>query len=64
MHLPWHQAGAGQSDLPLKDFLREQEVAYLNRTMALVGGDKGKGGLHLGISLATLYRKLSEDGMG
>jgi sigma-54 specific flagellar transcriptional regulator A len=49
------------SDLPLKDFLREQEVAYLNRVMAMMGGDKEKAAIHLGISLATLYRKLSED---
>jgi DNA-binding NtrC family response regulator len=49
------------SDLPLKDFLREQEIAYLNRVLAQTGGDKEKAALHLGISLATLYRKLSED---
>jgi DNA-binding NtrC family response regulator len=47
--------------LPLKDFLREQEIAYLNRILAQLGGDKEKTALHLGISLATLYRKLSED---
>ncbi|MDB6123996.1 MAG: Fis family transcriptional regulator [Pedosphaera sp.] len=57
------QAGTGHPDLPLKDFLREQEVAYLNRTMALVGGDKEKAAILLGVSLATLYRKLSEDGI-
>jgi DNA-binding NtrC family response regulator len=55
--------GTSHPDMPLKDFLREQEVAYLNRTMALVGGDKEKAAIHLGISLATLYRKLSEDGI-
>jgi len=54
-------APAINTDLPLKDFLREQEVAYLNRIMAQMGGDKEKAALHLGISLATLYRKLSED---
>lgn len=46
---------------PLKTFLREQEVAYLNRTLAQTGGDKEKAAELLGISLATLYRKLSED---
>jgi DNA-binding NtrC family response regulator len=51
----------GMDDLPLKDFLREQELAYLNRTLAQTGGDKEKAALILGISLATLYRKLSED---
>jgi two-component system response regulator AtoC len=49
------------TDLPLKDFLREQELNYLNRILAQLGGDKEKAALHLGISLATLYRKLSED---
>ena len=49
------------TDLPLKDFMREQEVAYLNRVLGQLGGDKEKAALHLGISLATLYRKLSED---
>ncbi|MDB6020518.1 MAG: Two component, sigma54 specific, transcriptional regulator, Fis family, partial [Pedosphaera sp.] len=53
--------GASNTDLPLKDFLREQEVNYLNRILAQMGGDKEKAALHLGISLATLYRKLSED---
>jgi len=52
---------AAISDLPLKDFLREQEIAYLNHVMTQMGGDKEKAALHLGISLATLYRKLSED---
>ncbi|HWY76922.1 MAG TPA: sigma-54 dependent transcriptional regulator [Verrucomicrobiae bacterium] len=53
---------AAASDIPLKDYLREQEVAYLNRTLAQTGGDKEKAALILGISLATLYRKLSEEG--
>ena len=48
------------ADLSLKDFLREQELAYLNRALALNGGDKEKTAIHLGVSLATLYRKLSE----
>jgi len=46
---------------PLKDFLREQELAYLNRALAQTGGDKEKTASLLGISLATLYRKLSGD---
>jgi transcriptional regulator with PAS, ATPase and Fis domain len=46
---------------PLKDFLREQELAYLNRALAQTGGDKEKTAGLLGISLATLYRKLSGD---
>ncbi len=46
---------------PLKDFMREQELLYLNRTMAFTGGDKEKAAEVLGISLATLYRKLAEE---
>lgn len=53
--------GIMPADVPLKDFLREQELSYLNRVLAQMGGDKEKAALHLGISLATLYRKLSED---
>jgi DNA-binding NtrC family response regulator len=53
---------APRADASLKDYLREQELAYLNRTLAQTGGDKEKAALILGISLATLYRKLSEDG--
>jgi DNA-binding NtrC family response regulator len=49
------------TDQSLKDFLRTQEQAYLNRVLSQLGGDKEKAALHLGISLATLYRKLSEE---
>jgi two-component system, NtrC family, response regulator AtoC len=45
----------------LKDFLRAQEVAYLNRALACAGGDKEKTAQLLGVSLATLYRKLAEE---
>ena len=44
---------------PLKDFLREQEVSYLNRALLCANGDKERAAQLLGISLATLYRKLS-----
>ena len=46
---------------PLKNFLREQEVSYINRVMAHTGSDKEKAAEILGVSLATLYRKLSEE---
>src|SRR5205085_7311986 len=46
---------------PLKVFLREQELSYLNRALAYTGGDKEKAAELLDVSLATLYRKLSED---
>ena len=52
--------GAGGEPESLKDFLREQELHYLNRTLAMTGGDKEKAASLLGISLATLYRKLAE----
>jgi DNA-binding NtrC family response regulator len=44
---------------PLKTFLRDQEVGHLNRALDLTGGDKEKAAILLGISLATLYRKLA-----
>ena len=47
---------------PLKTFLREQELTYLNRALAQTGGDKEKTAALLGISLATLYRKLAGEG--
>jgi two-component system, NtrC family, response regulator AtoC len=46
---------------PLKNFLREQEVNYLNRALAYTGGDKEKAASLLGVSLATLYRKLADE---
>ena len=52
--------GIGQPVGPLKDFIHEQEVAYLNRVLAQTGGDKEKAAEILGVSVATLYRKLAE----
>jgi transcriptional regulator with PAS, ATPase and Fis domain len=52
---------ASQGVEPLKDFLRDQELVYLNRALAQAGGDKEKAASLLGISLATLYRKLAGD---
>ena len=58
---PKVDAAASRPLGPLKNFLREQELAYLNRALAYTGGDKEKAAELLDISLATLYRKLSED---
>ena len=57
-----HNLGSAFPIGPLKTFLREQELAYLNRVLAHTDGDKEKAAELLEISLATLYRKLSEDG--
>jgi DNA-binding NtrC family response regulator len=43
----------------LKSFLREQEQSYMNKVLQQCEGDKEKAALLLGVSLATLYRKLS-----
>jgi len=56
-----HQAspGAPHTIVPLKDFIRDQEAAYLNTVLAQTGGDKEKAAELLGVSMATLYRKLA-----
>ncbi len=46
----------------LKDFIRSQESYYLQQVLTLTSGDKEKAADILGISLATLYRKLSDEG--
>jgi DNA-binding NtrC family response regulator len=51
--------GTHQPVVPLKNYLRDQEHAYLNRVLESCGGDKEKAAIELGVSLATLYRKLS-----
>jgi DNA-binding NtrC family response regulator len=47
--------------VPLKTFLREQERAHLLRAIKQCDGDKEQAALLLGISIATLYRRLSEE---
>ncbi len=52
----------GGADMPsLKSFLRQQEQAYLQRAIDQAGGDKEQAAITLGVSLATLYRKLAEE---
>ncbi len=46
----------------LKAFLRAKEKEYLKTVIDTMGGDKAKAAKELDISLATLYRKLPEDG--
>jgi DNA-binding NtrC family response regulator len=46
---------------PLKDYLREQELSYVNRALAMAGGDKEKAAQLLNVSVATLYRKLADE---
>ncbi len=45
----------------LKDFMRAQELTFINRAMTQAGGEKEKAAQILGISLATLYRRLSAE---
>jgi DNA-binding NtrC family response regulator len=64
---PSHSEAAGEdvhgatavSAQSLKAFLRQQEQAYLNRVLEQCSGSKEQAALVLGVSLATLYRKLS-----
>jgi DNA-binding NtrC family response regulator len=48
----------------LKAFLRQQERLYLNRVLQQVGGNKEQAALLVGVSMATLYRKLSDEDDG
>ena len=51
----------GKELLPMKTFLRQQELAHLNRAIRHCDGDKEQAALLLGISIATLYRRLSDE---
>ena len=53
--------GARGTLVPLKTYLRQQEQAHLNRAIRQCGGDKEQAALLLGISIATLYRRLAEE---
>ncbi len=50
---------AGEPVQPLKEFAHEQEVRYIEQVIAAAGNDKEKAAAMLGISMATLYRKLA-----
>ncbi len=45
---------------PLRIYLREKERDYVGQVLEYVGGDKAKAAGALGISLATLYRKIPD----
>jgi DNA-binding NtrC family response regulator len=55
------QASFAQPIGSLKDYLRDQELTYVNRALAQTAGDKEKAAEMLGVSVATLYRKLAEE---
>ncbi len=57
-------AAAAEPLAPLKTFLQQQEQAHLNRALQQTGNDKEQAALLLGVSLATLYRKLAGDDAG
>jgi DNA-binding NtrC family response regulator len=56
-----HAAGLAQPIVNLKNFIRDQESSYINRALAQTGGDKEQAAELLGVSLATLYRKLADE---
>jgi transcriptional regulator with PAS, ATPase and Fis domain len=45
----------------MKAYLQQQELAYLNRAIQQCGGNKEQAALQLGISVATLYRRLNAE---
>ena len=49
----------GLAPMQLKEFLHRQEVDYIEQVIESAGGDKEKAAQMLGISMATLYRKLA-----
>jgi DNA-binding NtrC family response regulator len=59
--LPEAGPAPGEPLAPLKTYLRQQEQAHLNRAIRQCDGDKEQAALLLGISIATLYRRLAEE---
>jgi DNA-binding NtrC family response regulator len=53
------QWSKGVPAMQLKEFLHRQEVNYIEQAIQAAGGDKEKAAQMLGISMATLYRKLA-----
>lgn len=50
--------------MSLKAFLREKEKEYLHQVLKFTAGDKERAARTLDVSLATLYRKLTDDESG
>ncbi|PWU15068.1 MAG: DNA-binding response regulator [Verrucomicrobia bacterium] len=59
--VPQPPPGSSEPMVPLKTFLREQEQAHIKRALQEAGDDKERAAISLGVSLATLYRKLAGD---
>lgn len=55
------QSGAPESSQSLRGFLKKKEKEYLEQILTSNEGDKEKTAKTLQVSLATLYRKLSDD---
>jgi transcriptional regulator with PAS, ATPase and Fis domain len=53
------QWAKGFPTMSLKEFLHQQEVTFIQHAIQAVGGSKEKAAEALGISMATLYRKLA-----
>ena len=53
---------AGPPPSPLDEYIREQERRYIEETIKHNGGSREKAAKMLGISMATLYRKLEVKG--
>jgi DNA-binding NtrC family response regulator len=54
----------GRAPMELKEFLHQQEVRYIEQAIAAAEGNKDKAAEMLGISMATLYRKLAPPAEG
>jgi transcriptional regulator with PAS, ATPase and Fis domain len=51
-----------ENRLSLKDYMKNVEVSYLKAVVDECNGDKEAAAEKLGVSLATLYRKINEKG--
>jgi DNA-binding NtrC family response regulator len=59
--MPLGVAGSDPSSGSLKSFLKAKEKEYMEQILASTQGDKEKAAQTLKVSLATLYRKLSDE---